>query len=122
MHELSLCRSIHTIVDRARTGRPVRRVSVQVGAQRQVVPDTLEYCWGLLTEGGPLAGSMLAVEQIPVVVACHSCGDHTTISEVLLLRCGSCSSTDFDLISGEEFCVTTLDLGMPEPARVPEEG
>ena len=56
--------------------RPVEVVNVQVGQLRQVVPETLSYCWTIVCEGGELDGSRLAIESIPVVVRCADCGHH----------------------------------------------
>jgi hydrogenase nickel incorporation protein HypA/HybF len=110
MHELSLCRTIFTIVERTADGRQVETIHVQVGRLRQVVPDTLRYCWGLLSESTPLAGSVLEVESIPAVVACSRCQAHTPLTDVLLVMCGDCGAVDVDVVSGEEFLLTTLDL------------
>ena len=110
MHELSLCRSIHDIVDRARDGRRVLTVNLQVGQLRQVVPDTLTHCWGLVTAEGPLAGSRLVVDHVPVVLECRECGARTTAGQALVLTCASCGSGAVDLRSGEELLVTSLDL------------
>jgi hydrogenase nickel incorporation protein HypA/HybF len=110
VHELSLCRSIHDIVDRARDGRRVRAVNLQVGQLRQVVPDTLTYCWGLVCAEGPLAGSELVVDHVPVVLECRDCGERTTAAHVLVLTCASCGSGAVDLRSGEELLVTSLDV------------
>jgi len=110
MHELSLCRSIHGIVDRARGRRPVSVVHLRIGQLRQVVPDTLVYCWGLVTEAGPLAGSQLDIDHVPVRLECHVCGKQTQVAEVLVLTCGACGGGDVRLLSGEEFLVTSIDL------------
>jgi hydrogenase nickel incorporation protein HypA/HybF len=110
MHELSLCCSIRDIVERAREGRPVTSVQVQVGRLRQVVPETLEYCWTMVTDSSPLAGSALEIEHVPVVVECHDCGASTTLEEVLVLTCGDCGSARTVVVSGEELMVTSVDL------------
>jgi hydrogenase nickel incorporation protein HypA/HybF len=110
MHELSLCRSIHGIVDRARGERRVRTVHLQVGRLRQVVPETLVHCWGLVTEDGPLDGSTLEVDHVPVVLHCEDCATDTTVENVLLLTCGACGSGRVRPVTGEEFLVTSLDL------------
>lgn len=110
MHELSLCISIHGIVARAAAGRPVEVVNVQVGQLRQVVPETLSYCWTIVCEGGELDGSRLAIESIPVVVECADCAATTRIHETLLLLCGICGSGRIRLLSGQEFLITSLDL------------
>jgi hydrogenase nickel incorporation protein HypA/HybF len=118
VHELSLCQSIHGIVDRAREGRPVEVVHLQVGQLRQVVPETLAYCWTLVTDGGPLAGSRLDVDHVPVVLDCGDCGRRTTVADALLLSCGSCGSGTIAVVSGEELLVTSIDLAEP-PDRDP---
>lgn len=121
MHELSLCRSIHGIVDRARGDRGVSTVHLQVGQLRQVVPDTLAYCWGLVTQFGPLADSELDIDHIPVVLACHHCGQETAVADVLVLVCGSCGSGEVRVLSGEEFLVTSIDLTpLPPPQAIPD--
>lgn len=114
MHELSLCRSIYGIVDGARRERPVTTVHLQVGQLRQVVPQTLEHCWGLVTETTPLAGSVLEIDHVPVRLDCRACGERTTIEHVLVLTCAACGSGDIALHTGEEFMVTSIDLG-PAP-------
>lgn len=114
MHELSLCRSITAIVDRARSGRPVVAVHLQVGQLRQVVPATLEYCWSVLTETTPLAGSVLDIDHVPVRLECRACGEHSTVEHDLVLACAACSGTDVRLVTGDEFLVASVDLG-PAP-------
>ncbi|GAA1509739.1 hydrogenase maturation nickel metallochaperone HypA [Nocardioides humi] len=110
MHELSLCRSILQVVERAAGDQRVNAVNLKVGQLRQVVPGTLAYCWGLVTEDGPLAGSSLRIESVPVAGVCRDCGEETEIEQVLVLACGSCGSAAMDLVRGEEFLITTLDL------------
>lgn len=109
MHELSLCRSIVDIVNRHASGRDVRAVHLQVGQLRQIVPETLTYCWSLMNENTMLADSTLEVESIPAAIRCRSCTGTTTISQPILI-CGSCEGTDVEIVAGEEFLITTLDL------------
>lgn len=120
MHELSLCNSIRGIVTRAASGRRVETVHVQVGQLRQVVPETLVYCWGLVTDGSELAGSRLDIDSVPVTLECQSCSATTTVEHKLVLVCGACQSGDIRVVTGEEFMITSLDLAAadtaPEPA------
>ena len=113
MHELSLCGSIYDIVERAiatRPGHVVEAVYLQVGQLRQVVPESLEFCWGMVTEGSPLAGSTLVIDHVPVVLDCGSCGASTTVAHTLVLTCGSCGGGTITVRTGEEFMVTSLDV------------
>lgn len=110
MHELSLCRSIAGIVDRAAAGRQVAQITLDVGELRQVVPQTLQYCWGLVTQTTPLDGSELVVNRIQGVVECERCGVHTRMVGAITLVCSGCGGTVVRVIEGEEFLVRSLDL------------
>lgn len=110
MHELSICRSIYTIVERARAGRAVAAVHLEVGALRQVVPATLEHCWLLLTEQTPLAGSRLAATTVPIELRCASCCATTPAPDRLMLVCRRCGSGRVTVVRGEELIVTTMDV------------
>jgi hydrogenase nickel incorporation protein HypA/HybF len=112
MHELSLCQSIYTVVDRARGDRRVHAVNLRIGQLRQVVPETLTFCWGVVTEDGPLNGAELVVDQVPAEIACRACGARSVLDEVMLV-CPACGAVTVDVVSGEEFLVTSLDL-VPE--------
>ena len=109
MHELSLCHAIAGIVDEHAAGRPVERVQVRIGAFRQVVPETLVFCWDLVTDGTALAACTLEVDAVPAAVDCARCGAHSVL-ELPVLRCASCDSPEVTLVSGEEFLVTSLEL------------
>lgn len=109
MHELSLCSAIADTVAGQAGGRCVRRVRVRVGYYRQVVPDTLAYCWQIQTGGTELEHSELDVVTVPAVVSCHTCGAETTLSVPILL-CGSCDGADVELISGEELLIESIDV------------
>jgi len=111
MHEVAISRSIYDIADRAREGRRLVSVAVEVGELRQVVSETLERCWGLVTRGTPLAGSRLDIETVPAWLECRACGERTRMGSLPIRVCGTCGSTATDVISGEDFLVRSIDLG-----------
>jgi hydrogenase nickel incorporation protein HypA/HybF len=108
MHELALSQAIADTVTRRADGRRVERVAVRIGHFRQVVPDSLQFSWELLTCGTELAGCELIIDHVPAVIACRACGQLTNL-ELPILLCGSCESTDVSLVSGEEFVVASID-------------
>jgi hydrogenase nickel incorporation protein HypA/HybF len=110
MHELSLCRSIFAIADRARAGRPVEAIHLQVGALRQVVPETLAYCWRLMSEDTALHGSVLEIEVVDVELRCAACGCTTSPADRVRLVCAGCGSVDVAVARGEELLVASMDL------------
>jgi hydrogenase nickel incorporation protein HypA/HybF len=109
VHELSICQSIGAIVRKHAAGRGVRTVHIRIGKLRQIVPDTLVYCWTLVNEETPLAGSRLEVESIPAAIRCLQCRHTQTLTEVLLV-CDSCGSQQVEIVAGEEFLITSLEL------------
>ena len=117
VHELSLCGSIANIVERHAAGRSVSVIRIQIGQLRQVVPDTLVYCWDLVSEGTSLAGSRIDVEAIPACIRCLVCDQIAEVGDLPVLVCRECGSTDAEIVSGEEFMITSLDL-----AETPAEG
>ncbi len=110
MHELSICGSIAHIVTRHAGGRPVETIHLRIGQLRQVVPDTLTYCWSMVSTGTELDGSALDVENVRARIRCHSCGTTQEIGDFPILLCPACDGADVAVVAGEEFLVTSLDL------------
>ena len=109
MHELSICSSVVSIVRKHAAGREVRTVNIRVGAMRQIVPDTLVYCWSLVTESSDLEGTELRVERIPAKIRCTGCGREQVLDAPALV-CESCPGCTVELVEGDEFLITSLDL------------
>ncbi|MDN5857000.1 MAG: hydrogenase maturation nickel metallochaperone HypA [Pseudonocardia sp.] len=109
MHELSICQSITRLVEHHAGGRTVRVVRLRVGALRQIVPDTLTYCWGLVTQGSDLASATLEIERVPAAIRCARC-DHVHVLTEPVLTCPACQGREIEIVSGDEFLITSLDL------------
>lgn len=110
MHELSLCQAIAGVVKPHAAGRRVDVVRVQVGALRQVVPESLSFCWTLVREHEDMAGAELELELVPAEVACRDCGAQSQIASRFSVSCPQCSSADVSVVRGEEFLVTSVDV------------
>ncbi|MEL6890544.1 MAG: hydrogenase maturation nickel metallochaperone HypA [Actinomycetota bacterium] len=112
MHELSLCSAIADAVREHAGNRPVRAVNLRIGHFRQVVPDSLRFCWSMQSADSGLADTDLVIEHVPAVVDCTACATRTELEHPIPV-CGSCGSGDVTMISGEEFLIASIDL---EPA------
>jgi hydrogenase nickel incorporation protein HypA/HybF len=110
MHELSICASIADIATRHAAGRTVVAINLRIGQLRQIVPGTLVYCWELVSADTPLSGSRISVEYVPARVSCRGCQQVTEVGAVPLLACGGCGGSDVEVVSGEEFLITSLEL------------
>ena len=118
MHELSMCEAIaRTVVDRA-AGRRVLTVRVRIGYLRQVVPDTMTFCWEMLTASTVLERAALRIEHVPATVACEAC-NATTELDAPVLACGGCGSRLVTLRSGDELTLESLEVaGEAMPTEV----
>ncbi len=115
MHELSICSAIaDTVIEHAK-GRPVERIRLRIGHFKQIVPDTLLYCWSLQAENSPLKDAALDVTYVEAVIRCEECATETTLSAPLLV-CGACDSHAVKLIAGEEFLIESIDVSTAVPA------
>jgi len=61
MHELSLCEAIAGVVKNHADGRHVDVVRVRIGALRQVVPESLSFCWS------PVGDHVGLVDLVPAM-------------------------------------------------------
>ncbi len=111
VHELSVCDAIVGTTLKRAEGRPVTQVTVRIGHLRQVVPDALQLGWEILTESTELKGCALSIEQVPAAVKCQECEAETTL-DLPILICGSCASFDVTLLSGEEFLIVSMEVGV----------
>ena len=75
MHELSLCQAIAGVVKPYADGRHVDIVRVKIGALRQVVPDSLTFCWTLVRDYEDMPDAELELELVTAEVQCRSCGN-----------------------------------------------
>jgi hydrogenase nickel incorporation protein HypA/HybF len=109
MHELSIAQAILDVAARHADGRRVVKVEVRVGHLRQVVPDSLDFAFALLTPGTAFDGCELEIAQVPAVGCCRDCGVET-LTEEFPLRCAGCGGLDLKIIAGEELLVDALEL------------
>lgn len=110
MHEMALCQAIADLVKPYATDRHVDVVRVRVGALRQVVPESLSFCWTMLRDFEDMPDAELELELIAAAVRCCSCGEDSTITSHWSLLCPRCASADVEVLRGDEFLVTSLDV------------
>lgn len=110
MHELSLCQAIAGVVKPHAAGRRVDVVRVQVGMLRQVVPDTLSFCWTLVRDHEDMPEAELELELVAAEVLCSTCGAQSEIASRWSVLCPRCDSGDVSVLRGEEFLVTSVDV------------
>jgi hydrogenase nickel incorporation protein HypA/HybF len=117
MHELSIVTSIVETVTETLAALPdssrgarVLEVRLRVGALASVIPESLEFCWGIVSEGTPLEGSKLVVNLLPVVVHCGPCGQDAELEGVQSFRCPRCGEPCSDMRQGRELEIDSIEI------------
>jgi hydrogenase nickel incorporation protein HypA/HybF len=113
MHELSLVTSIVESVTESLAAYPgarVLEVRLRVGALASAVPESLEFCWGIVSEGTPLEGSRLAVNVLPVVMHCAVCDKDVALEGVQSFRCPRCGEPCSDMRQGRELEIDSIEI------------
>ena len=109
MHELAIAESIVGAVCEKADGRPVRRVTVRIGALTAVVPDAMRFCFDLAVEATVADGAELAIDHRPGAACCRNCGlDVRLESPILLCPCGS---ADLEVTGGRELQIVSMEVG-----------
>jgi hydrogenase nickel incorporation protein HypA/HybF len=108
MHELAICQAIIDHVETRAEGRAVQRVEVRIGHFRQVVPDSLQFSWTVLTEGTDLSDCHLLINDVPAVVRCV-CGAESVL-DVPIPACMTCGGVNVEFLSGNEFDVAWIEV------------
>jgi hydrogenase nickel incorporation protein HypA/HybF len=92
---------------------------MRIGTMRQVVPESLEFYFGICSRDTLCDGAELEQEIIQARLRCKECGTEREL-DLPDFRCSSCSSTDIDVLAGTEFEVESIEVDTDnnsEPAR-----
>jgi hydrogenase nickel incorporation protein HypA/HybF len=129
VHELALARSVCEIAARHSGGRPVRKVSLRVGALRQVVPSSLEFCFAQAARGSACEGARLEQRTEAALLSCEACGHRwdpapppaRSAAELRpRFRCPGCGDAAVAVLRGEALEVESIEVveeGEPCTAR-----
>ena len=112
VHELSLIQEMMKVVEeqiRAYEVKKVHLVSLSVGKLMTVVPESLIFCFEILSKGTNLEGAKLEIEEIPVKCRCKDCGEEFLV-EAFSFFCPKCSGINLEQLSGNEFLIHHLEV------------
>jgi len=91
-------------------GAKVLEVRLKVGALASVIPESLDFCFGIVTEGTPLEGARLVVNVLPVVVHCAHCDQDAELEGIQSFRCPKCGEPCNDLRQGRELEIDSIEI------------
>jgi hydrogenase nickel incorporation protein HypA/HybF len=109
MHELSITQNIVAVVAEKAAGRRVSAVTLVVGDLAGIDVSAVRFCFDLCTNGTPLSGATLHVEQVQGRARCNACGTEVTLTEPVL-RCDCSPDATLVIIAGEELRVRSMEV------------
>ena len=117
MHEMGIAKQIIEIATSSIPDdlekMPVERINLKIGKMSSVVPDSLRFCFEILSRDTPLAGAELNIEVVPVVFRCMECNSEWTVNKPVFV-CKKCRSGSIEIISGQELDVVSIEVADPD--------
>jgi hydrogenase nickel incorporation protein HypA/HybF len=113
MHELSIAVSLVEAAqeEAARHGAAaVCAVRLRLGPLAGVQKEALLFSYDLASEGTPLQGSRLIVEEMPVMVFCADCREVRPIRSLQSFCCATCGAPSAEIVQGRELEVVGLEI------------
>src|SRR5690348_17080996 len=108
MHELSIGSAVVATAVRHAAGRRVTAVHLRVGALRQVVPESLEFYFGIVARETCCEGARLDQELLEARLRCPGCETEWEV-DVPDFRCPVCDGAEVAVVAGEELEVESID-------------
>ncbi len=112
MHEMSIAQSLLDVVKeemRKNNATTLKSVLVHIGQLSAIVPDSLSFCFEVMTSGTELEGAELNMEVIPLTGNCRKCGETFEIKDYAF-ECPSCDGTDIETLSGQELSIVEMEV------------
>jgi hydrogenase nickel incorporation protein HypA/HybF len=105
---MAITQSVVDAVCEHAAGRRVHSVRLEVGALCAVVPDSMQFCFELATQGTVADGARLDVDLKAGVARCRTC-DHEFELPDLILLC-PCGSADVEVMAGRDLRILSMEV------------
>ena len=112
MHEMSIAQNIIEIVEeisKENQVKQVKKVIVKIGKLVAVVPDSLQFCYEVLTKESDLENSQLVIDIMPILGECNSCRKRFEV-ESHFFACPFCKSSEVKITQGQELSICELEV------------
>ena len=112
MHEMSIAQSLIEIIKEEmdkHDAKVLRTVHLNIGQMSAVVPDSLSFCFEVITAGTELEGARLVMDLVPLEGFCRDCNDTFQI-ENYAFACPACGSTEIEVIGGQDLSIVDMEV------------
>jgi len=112
MHELAVTESVLEIAIRHAREQKARKITnlyLVIGQWSNVVDDSVQFYWDIISEGTIAKGATLHFRRVKVELICQDCGQEYQPANDNL-ACPKCGSTHVKVKTGEEFSLEAIDV------------
>ena len=112
MHEMSIVQSLIEILREEmlkNDAKTLRSVRLNIGQLSAIVPDSLSFCFEIITEGTDLEGARLIMDIIPLRGYCPGCKDEFEIRDYTFI-CPSCGNKEIETIAGQDLSIVEMEV------------
>jgi hydrogenase nickel incorporation protein HypA/HybF len=110
MHEMSIAHSLFDILREEmekNNAKTLRSVKLKIGELSAIVPDSLSFCFEVMTKGTHMEGAELIMDIIPLEGMCRSCGESFEIKDYVF-KCPHCAGTQIETLSGQDLSIVEM--------------
>jgi hydrogenase nickel incorporation protein HypA/HybF len=108
VHELAITQSVVEAVAERLPDATISCVRLDIGALSGVAPDSVRFCFDLVTEGTNLQGARLEITQQPGRCRCRGCGTEFEPDRMIALC--PCGSADVSVLAGEQLRIESVEV------------
>ena len=112
MHEMSIAQSLLDIIKEEMAkhdARVLKSIRLHIGQMSAIVPDSLSFCFEVMTSGTDLEGAKLIMEIIPLRGGCKECNQAFEIKDYAF-ECPHCGSREINIISGQDLSIVEMEV------------
>jgi len=112
MHEIAYAMELLEGIEKAAKEAGDARVTlvkVKLGSAREISPEALRAAFDWIKPDTMAEAANLAIAVIPIKIRCTLC-DHTYVTEVALDECSRCGALGGEILSGDEFLITSVEM------------
>ena len=89
--------------------KTLRSVRLNIGQMAAIVPDSLSFCFEVITKGTEMEGARLMMDVIPLKGYCNTCESEFEIKDYVF-ACPSCGDTNIKTISGQDLAIVEIEV------------
>lgn len=108
MHELAITQSVVDAVVERVDGAKVRTLTLEIGTLSGVAPDSVRFCFDLVTAGTAIEGATLVILEPPGTGDCRACGEQFTMEDAFPLC--PCGSADVKITDGRQLKIASVEV------------